>query len=175
MNKRGFTLMEVLAVLLVLAVIASLAVPGIRAANYEVKNSRAKTAAKRLLEGMRNYKQATRGGTVTFPAAGFNGTFSSACTVPVNTGIPGQAAQVSIDVDQLAVCGGFVSPKDFRGLPYLFYNMTPSGITISGNKGDVTLVVVGTDKAGPKYNDRNKYLIYMDDRLEPIEFNPSKS
>ncbi len=176
MSDRGFTLMEVLAVLLLLAVIASMAVPGIRTARFEMKNSQAKAAAKKLLEGINNYRRVSRGGTVTFPAAGFTGAFDTTCTAAVNTGIPGQAASASMSVAQLVPCG-FLSPKDFEGLPYKFYygSTIPSSPTNSipadDKKGTILLLVVAAnEKAGPKYKNTEKYAIYIDDRLEPKEY-----
>ncbi len=169
MNKRGFTLMEVLAVVLLLAVIASLAVPGIRSARYEMKNSQAKAAAKKLLEGIKSYRQASRGAAVTFPATGFTGDFSTSCTAAVNTGIPGTS--IGLTVKQLAACG-FISPKDFKGLPYKFYYGTLPTIasSITDKQGSIVMVVLGTDQAGPTYKNNNKYAIYIDDRLEPLEY-----
>ena len=46
--KKGFTLMEILAVLLVIAVVVSMAAPVFRAIRFEVKNSQAKAAASKL-------------------------------------------------------------------------------------------------------------------------------
>lgn len=172
MNKRGFTLMEVLAVVLLLAVIASLAVPGIRSARYEMKNSQAKAAAKKLLEGIKSYRQASRGATVEFPATGgFTGDFSTSCTAAVNTGIPGTSALANLPVAQLAACG-FISPKDFKGLPYkFFYGELPTiASSITDKQGSIVMVVLGTDQAGPTYENNNKYAIYIDDRLEPLEY-----
>lgn len=176
MNKRGFTLMEVLAVLLLLAVIASLAVPGIRAVRFEVKNSQAKAAAKKLIEAINNYRRVSRGGTVEFPEEGFTGVFDTSCTSAINTGIPGQAAGVSLSVEQMVACG-FLSPKDFQGLPYKFYygSTIPAEVVTSilDKSGNVSLLVLAAnEKAGPKFYDKDdvKYAIYVDDRLEPKEY-----
>lgn len=176
MKRNGFTLMEVLAVLLVLAVIASLAVPGVRSVRYEIKNGQAKTAAKKMIEGIRQYRRISRGGGVqSFGAGGF--TFSQNiltedCTAPISTGIPGQSAGSTITVNQLFVCG-FLSPKDFRGLPYTFYyGAIPADPAIPAEKvqGTVALKVLGTENSGPSYSDNTKYAIYVDDRLEPLEY-----
>ena len=43
--QKGFTLMEMLAVGLMLAVIMSLATPVVRSFRYEIKNAQARTAA----------------------------------------------------------------------------------------------------------------------------------
>lgn len=175
MKRNGFTLMEVLAVLLVLAVIASLAVPGVRSVRYEIKNGQTKTAAKKMIEGIRQYRRISRGGGVqSFGAGGF--TFSQldlteACTAPISTGIPGQASG-TITVNQLFVCG-FLSPKDFRGLPYTFYyGSIPADPAIPAEKvqGTVVLKVLGTENSGPSYSNTQNYAIYVDDRLEPLEY-----
>ena len=176
MNKRGFTLMEVLAVLLLLAVIASLAVPGIRAANFAIKNARAKNAAKELIEGINNYRLATRGGTVN-AFNNFSGSFDTSCTTNVNTGIPGNVSAIS--VGQLAPCG-FLSPKDFKNIPYTFYygSLPTFASSIPSKEGDVVLVALGNNqqKAGARYytapanvNNAN-YAIYIDQRLIPLEY-----
>ena len=181
MNKRGFTLIEVLAVLLILAVIASLLVPGVRAARFEIKNAQAKAAAKKLIEGINNYRFASRGGSVTFPAGGFTGSFATTCDSAINTGIPGNAASVSMSVTQLAPCG-FLSAKDFRGLPYKFYygdtlpSATVSAIPAGDKKGAVVLMAIASNEnAGPKYYNSGtvKYAIYIDSRLEPMEYEAS--
>ena len=62
MNKKGFTLMEILAVLLVIAVVVSMAVPVLRSVRYEVKNGQAKNAAHKLAQAVRTYYQVSRGG-----------------------------------------------------------------------------------------------------------------
>ena len=51
--KKGFTLMEVLAVLLVIAVVVSFAVPVLRAIISEVNYQRAKTAGVKMAEAIR--------------------------------------------------------------------------------------------------------------------------
>lgn len=176
MNKSGFTLMEILAVLLVLAVIASLAFPGVRAARFEIKNSQAKTAAKKLLVAINGYRQASGGGQVTFPAGGFTGTFDTSCRAPLATGIPGAAAG-EVSVLQLAPCG-FLSPKDFQALHYrFFYGSTiPTEVAdaITDKKGSIALMAIAKDaKAGPKFYNANgvvKYAIYIDDRNQIKEY-----
>ena len=179
MVKRGFTLMEMLAVLLLLAVVASLAAPGIRAARFEIKNMQAQNAAKKLIEGINHYRQVSRGGSViTFGDSGKTGDALAvvtggdgkvvSCRAPFATGIPGNNS--SVDIKQLFVCG-FLSPKDFRGLPYTFYYGTlPENPAIPAEKiqGSVVLKVLGTAEAGPNY--KENYAIFIDSRLTPMEY-----
>ena len=180
MHKRGFTLMEMLAVLLLLAVVASLAAPGIRSARFEIKNGQAQTAAKKLVEGIKNYRQASRGGTVTaFSKTGdqlavvTDNEGGTTCTAPFTTGIPG--SNTAVDIQQLFVCG-FLSPKDFKGLPYTFYyGSLPEAPAIPAEKisGSVILELLATANAGPSYYNGEgpaKYAIYVDNRLEPLEY-----
>ncbi len=178
MNKRGFTLMEVLAVLMLLAVVASLSIPGIRAVRYEIKNGQAKVAAKKMVEGIKYFRQMTRGGTVnSFGSDGFDPNSlenieEEECEGGMNTGIPGR--EISVGIRQLFACG-YLSPKDFRGVPYKFYYVaipsSPDAPAIPADKqqGDIVLMVLGQDGAGPRYA-HDKYAIYIDDRMEPIEY-----
>ena len=131
--KKGFTLMEVLAVLLIIAVVASMTVPLLRRVNYQVKNSQAKTAALKLAEAVRSYYQTNRGYSIA--SGQFEATDTtivladpSTCVSPVATGIPSSAAGTQ-SVKQLFACG-YLSFKDFKGLPYKF-------VIGSGANGDI--------------------------------------
>lgn len=180
--KKGFTLMEILAVLLVIAVVVSMAVPMFRAVRYEIKNSQAKNAAKKMAEAMHSYYQASRGRLLTgcFVPTQTAGktlikTASSACASPGATGIPahkrsGSAAEDN--VAQLFACG-YLSYKDFVSLPYNFCvnnsNTVPAGLgtTPSDVSGKIYVLAVGikNDGSGDKYQ-QSKGLIYVDSRLK---------
>ena len=181
MNKRGFTLMEVLAVVLMMAVVASLAIPGVRAARFETKHSQAKAAAKQLITGINNYRVTTRGGTVESGIVkGGEQYFGDKCETATigSTGIPAQTA--GMPLTQLAPCG-FVSAKDFRELPYQFYYGSAIPSTLKENiagtgkvLGEIVLVAVGKDSKAGKYYNANlsepKYAIYIDSELTPKEY-----
>jgi len=185
MNKRGFTLMEVLAVVLILAVVASLAIPGVRAARFETRHSQAKAAAKQLITGINNYRVSSRGGEVAAGCfSGGSAYFDQVCNSGVggNTGIPSQTAQIPLT--QLAPCG-FLVAKEFRELPYTFCYKTDVEGSWAGIKGviegqtgkkapvgDVVLIAVGLNsKAGKYYSPTKKeYAIYIDDQLIPKEY-----
>ncbi|MDD7579131.1 MAG: prepilin-type N-terminal cleavage/methylation domain-containing protein [Elusimicrobia bacterium] len=176
--KKGFTLMELLAVLLVIAVVVSMAAPVFRAVRYEIKNSQAKNAAKKMAEAMHSYYQASRGYTVKdcftpTAAAGLNviKTAASACSSPGATGIPASSSGGSVSVSQLFACG-YLSYKDFMSLPYEFCaNDTESfpsgwGTKPSTSVGKVYVLAGGVkaDGSGDKYQ-KSKGVIFVDARM----------
>lgn len=183
--KKGFTLMEILAVLLVIAVVVSMAVPVFRSVRYEVKNGQAKTAAKKLADAMRSYYQVSRGlgvqqGCFTpTTTAGRNIVMAAAstCTSPTSDGIPYQNSAVTNSsrsaVSQLFACG-YLSYKDFVSLPYEFCTCNPikggsqpAKCQISEATGTNTpfAVVRGVDGAGKKYT-ASTYHIYVDQTMK---------
>ena len=174
--KKGFTLMEILAVLLVIAVVVSMAVPVFRAIRFEVKNSQAKAAASKLAQQMRTYYQISRGRVVggSVDASDSNVIFTTAaCVEPNVTGVPSQQSGAKVDVKQLFACG-YLSGKDFAGLPYTFYLCDPragaaqrtecSGTLATASDATNTPVVVayGNENAGKKYESTSGYYIYVD-------------
>ncbi len=123
MNKKGFTLIEILFVLLIIALVVSFAVPAIRSVRYDMRNAQAKAALKKLLEARRSFYQSTKGVDVA-PESTFVGletkAFSTeACTNVSTSGIPA-TVQGTADPSQLFACG-FANWKDFSSLPYTFY------------------------------------------------------
>lgn len=176
--KKGFTLMELLAVLLVIAVVVSMAAPVFRAVRYEIKNSQAKNAAKKMAEAMHSYYQASRGHKVTgcFTPTASAGltlikTAASACTSPGATGIPASSVRESVNVSQLFACG-YLSYKDFMSLPYEFCaNDTDSfpagwGTKPSTSVGKVYVLAGGVkaDGSGDKYQ-KSKGAIFIDGHM----------
>ncbi len=191
--KKGFTLMEVLAVLLIIAVVASMTVPLLRKVNYQVKNSQAKTAALKLAEALRSYYQTNRGYSIE-PGAFFNPTDpsdlsrivmapASACSSPVATGIPSTAAGTQ-GIEQLFACG-YLSFKDFKGIPYIFSvgsvgrSITPPTSNAGYPTTDANFIplsrnidavfAVGSEDAGSRFEFKvasNNY-IYVDGTLKP--------
>lgn len=175
--KKGFTLMELLAVLLVIAVVVSMAAPAFRAVRYEIKNSQAKNAAKKMAEAMHSFYQASRGRRVTgcfTPTQDLNiiRAASSTCSSPGAEGIPAyKSGTGTVSVQQLFACG-YLSYKDFITLPYQFcannsqsfpsgWGSTPSGVT-----GKVYVLAGGVkaDGSGDKYQ-KSKGVIYVDGRM----------
>ena len=121
-NKQGFTLMEILAVLLVIAVIASFAVPLIKSVRREMRYQKAKAAAVQLAEAVRSFYTDTKGCLATTDPTtqpdGFFGPDAASGTCPeiAKTGIPCRQT-----VAATAVFGcGYISPKMFVDLPYNF-------------------------------------------------------
>lgn len=61
----GFTLMELLFVLLVIALVLSFALPAYRSVRYDMRNSSAKAALRKLAEARRSFYQYSKGADVT--------------------------------------------------------------------------------------------------------------
>ncbi|OUO56974.1 prepilin-type N-terminal cleavage/methylation domain-containing protein [Candidatus Avelusimicrobium gallicola] len=184
--KKGFTLMEILAVLLVIAVVVSMAVPVFRSVRYEVKNGQAKAAAKKMAEAMRSYYQVSRGlgvkqecftpsttaGNAVVMAA------PSACVSPTSDGIPYQNSTTNnssrSSLSQLFACG-YLSFKDFSGLPYEFCACNPISGGAQPTKCQITetvgtntplVVVRGASGAGKKYTS-SSYHIFVNQTMKP--------
>lgn len=175
--KKGFTLMEILFVLLVIALVVSFAVPAIRSVRYDVYNSRAKAALRKLAEARRSYYQYTKGSDVSgsFSASSENNIFSGvACSNVAASGIPG--ARSNSDVGQLFACG-FLDWKDFAGLPY---NFVFCGTTVSigqkpciaqgSNMSNVVYVgATGDDNAGSKYKSTTGYYMSVGQDMQVLD------
>jgi prepilin-type N-terminal cleavage/methylation domain-containing protein len=186
--KKGFTLMEMLAVVLVVAVIVSMAVPVFRSVRYEMKNSQAKAASKKLAEAMRSFYQSSRGNLVT--SACFQPTDTtivsaapSTCLDAAATGIPNQIASSSVGADQLFACG-YLSAKDFTSLPYHFCTCNPTQSASSqqafcsvsefvSSDSKPYVVAYGNAQAGSKFANDSKdvtgYHIYIDHRMQALD------
>lgn len=176
--KKGFTLMEILAVLLIIAVIVSAAVPVFRAIRFDVKNAQAKTAAKKLAEAVRSYYQASKGSAIEekcfSPSSTWYSTVTSAsCTAPNTSGIPNQSigAEVSeSEVSQLFACG-FLTVKDFVSSPYKYCVCKPGTTYSSGDCSvgeNVYVAAYGQSEAAAgkkyfttKFEDGNKYRMWV--------------
>lgn len=151
--KKGFTLMEVLAVILVLAVVTTLAAPVFRSVRYEIRQAQAKVAAKKLAESLKTYYQASRGRNINTcfqaridctPGNNVNSIIklkpTSSCTdnAPqclnsTATGIPATFSGGELSADQLFACG-FLSAKDFARLPYTFCTSKSAAADLIQNK-----------------------------------------
>ncbi len=143
MNKKGFTLIEILFVLLLIALVVSLAVPVMRSVRYDIRNSQAKNALKKLLEARRSFYQNTKGVDIlaeaTFKGNSARSFASQACSQQSTSGIP-SSAQEKADPAQLFACG-FANWKDFSSIPYTFYfcdhwSATSHTNAFCQNKGD---------------------------------------
>ena len=165
--------MEMLAVILVIAVVFSFAVPVLRMVRFEMKNSQAKAATQKLAEAVRIFYVDTRGGTVS--SACFTG--GSAITKETDCDLNAKKAGVpratgAVEVKQLFACG-YLSYKDFARLPYNFCTekRNPCNVacdtdtTENPQVGNVLAVSCGTANAGSKYQP-NKGCIYVDARMK---------
>lgn len=124
--KKGFTLMEVLAVVLILAVIGSFAVPAVRSVRSELKHRQAMSAFQLLVEAVQQAKD--RSGmlleekSVFIPTENKDILYASACNEIGATGIPASRraeALGRLSFSDLFACG-YLNPKDFKGLEYAF-------------------------------------------------------
>lgn len=163
--KKGFTLMEILFVLLVIALVVSFAVPAIRSVRYDVYNSRAKAALKKLAEARRSYYQQTKGSDIS---GGFSGSVAESyasytCQDVAASGIPG--SRTNSDVSQLFACG-FLDWRDFVDLPYNFImcgTSRPIGsqpcIALDGSNTVYAAAMGIQGQAGSKYESPSQYFM----------------
>ena len=178
-TKKGFTLMEILAVLLLIAVVLSLAMPVLRSVRHEMRNSQAKAATKKLADAIKTYYIASRGGKFLVAHSCFTPTTTagkaiitkagSACDTPGATGIPTKDSNATaVKIEQLFACG-FLSYKDFAHLPYTFCAGKSSSLPSSNPTGMVDHIVAtaygSSAAAGSKYNTTSKY-IFVDDSMQ---------
>lgn len=163
MHKNGFTLMEVLAVLLIIALVASMAVPVYRTVRNEMRYNQARGAAAKMADALRTFYVRSRGAAISVnscftpsTSAGANVVFETGCTDITASGIPGRnsCSGTNCDVKQLFGCG-YLSYRDFASLPYTFCVCDPNG-SASGcnNKSNLLVRVTGTADAG-KYNGKS--------------------
>lgn len=166
-NTQGFTLMEILFVLLIIAMVISFALPAFRAVRYDVRNAQAQAALKKLAEARRSFYQASRGADITpsnFNASDAKSLAATTCSNPSASGVPG-ASQDAKDVGQLFACG-FLNWRDFVNLPYVFYICSLNGQGAAPCKSEesnterVYAGALGTTAAGSKYQS-SKYYMYV--------------
>ena len=157
--------MEILFVLLVIALVVSFAVPAIRSVRYDVYNSRAKAALKKLAEARRSYYQQTKGSDIS---GGFGGSVAESyasytCQHVAASGIPG--SRTNSDVSQLFACG-FLDWRDFVDLPYNFImcgTSLPIGsqpcIALDGSNMVYAAAMGIQGQAGSKYESPSQYFM----------------
>ena len=175
--KKGFTLIEILFVVVIIALIVSFAVPALRSVRHDVRNSQAKDALKKLAEARRSFYQTTKGSDIqvtTFTGADTkNWTNSSSCTTATSSGIPG--TRTYYHANQLFYCG-YLDAKDFASLPYTFHicprNGGGSSPCVLPPTGDYALEGGGVSNqvvsvaaegnsslAGKKYQEGNYFMV----------------
>lgn len=151
--KKGFTLMEMLFVALVIGLVLSFAVPAIRSVRFDAANARAKSALRKLAEARRSFYHANRGFDISegsfvgAPALADCRNLPSAIGAPstANTGSETYNTQYT----QLFNCG-YLTAKDFENLPYTFY-ICSSGAS-EPCTSDYYAVAVGNSDAGRTYS-----------------------
>ena len=148
MNKNGFTLMEILAVMLTIAVVATFLVPAIRSVRAEIYYHQAKVGASKMAEAMKSFYRDSKGYLVTGSITGSGlSTASYTCDAdsPIHTGVPPSIGDHSVGIGQLFGCG-YLNVRDFVGLPYTF----ASSVT-SSNRSTLVTVTASDPRAGQYY------------------------
>jgi len=155
MNNKGFTLMEILAVVVILVVVTTFAIPGIRALRSEIYYLQAKSAANKMGDAMRSYYQNTKGYRIVGKLAGRTTNTittvaevaAAGCNDQVNSGVPtNTSANSTAAMAQLFGCD-YLMAKDFNGLPYIFLATNK----LYQNKG-ILVKAFGTSAAGKYAN-----------------------
>ena len=170
--KSGFTLVEILFVLLVIMAIIGFALPAFRAIRFSVRNARAQDALAKLGEARASFYQSTKGWDIrSGPSSKFTGEDAKAwmsdsdksqCLSPALTGVPATKFSITAKapVSQLFACG-FLDWHDFVDLPYNFYicrvykEYREEEAPACGGAGFYASAVANSDDAektaGPKY------------------------
>lgn len=138
-TRSGFTLVEILFVLLVIVLIISFSLPAFRAVRYDIKNLQAQSALAKLAEARMSFYQNTKGWDIH---PGISSAFTGEdaknwvagaepvpCVDPALVGIPSTVISGTVNlkdytnmasVSQLFACG-YLDWHDFAGLPYTFH------------------------------------------------------
>ena len=174
MNSKGFTLMEVLAVLLILAVVVMFAMPGIRFVRDEVRYGQAKNAAVKMADAMRTFYQDSKGyrpvgvlkGKLEQEDADSLSVVAAAqgdCAHAGYSGVPSADNGGTVDLAQLFACD-YLSTKDFAGLPYQFE--ASDGLF----EADPSILVqaIGTAAAGTRHGG-DRWCVYRDSSVSECE------
>ena len=171
-NDRGFTLMEILAVLLVIAVIASFAMPLIKSVRREMRYQQAKAAGVQLAEAVRSFYTDTKG-CLAISNASEKGLYAptaaetTACPGqhPITTGERGSSTDDNCGnngglYESIVFACNYISPKMFVSLPYYFKVLDPraDGEIFIEAKEDVL------DEEGPR-----SFVIYRDMTVKETE------
>lgn len=133
--------MEILAVLLVIAVIASFAVPLVKSVREEMRYQKAKAAGVQLAEAVRSFYTDSKGCfdlSSSFHAADATGG-TCPSNNPIKTGIPSCSESDKAKLGDIFACG-YLSPKMFVDLPYTF--------TVSDPRSSEDEVFIRGDESG---------------------------
>ena len=173
--KKGFTLMEVLAVILILAVIGGFAVPAFRSIRADIQARRARTAVQ-LLRDATLQMRAHTGVDLAYDnpdldqeSTSFNPSdpdatailYAADCQEQTATGIPPArlaAAQAPLAISNLFACG-YLNPKDFKGLPFEF--------SVFHYIEDEAWGFIARGQAGSGKYEEKTFACYTDDSCNP--------
>lgn len=161
--------MEVLAVLMIVALIASMAVPVFRYVRREMRYNQTRAAATKMADALRSYYQETKGRYITQECftgdTDTNVVLATSCDDVSKSGIPGSYSGTGA-VSQLFACG-YLNFRDFAGLPYTFCVCNPNGASSAcDNASGLFVRVTGTDNAGDAYKNR---VITVDKKMLMVE------
>ena len=165
-SQKGFTLMEILAVLLIITVILSFAIPAYNAIRFDQRNSLAKEGVKRLSEAIRSFYQNTKGVKIIGSFQGNNLGSLPPCSDLGASGIPGRGK--TEDIKQLFACG-YLSGSEYSELPYIFYScLNENDNKECHGRPYAVAKAVNEKTAGKKYVKSYggvQYFIFLDDAL----------
>ncbi|WP_428898394.1 type II secretion system protein [Parelusimicrobium proximum] len=147
MNKKAFTLLEVLIVVFILSLLALVAVPAYLDSVDEARNNEAKLVLKRLGEAYRTAK--TRYPYCNFSNAKITNTlFNVTGTCGLS---PYCTSSHTLAVGELKKCD-YMGSEDFDKLPYEFYICdTKTGSVNAACKSGDWAVMKGTKNSGSDY------------------------
>lgn len=197
-NRLGFTLVEMLFVLLLIALLISFALPAFRAVRFDIKNSRTQNALAKLAEARLSFYQSTKGWDIatvenhspdlafSFTGDEVKGFAAEICDSPSLSGKPSHGESSIKSVKELFACG-FLDWHDFVDLPYTFYICDLKYASSEGSgPGCYTPGLLAAassrnaDKVGKKYRftsqpcgywmavDRSKKILISEDERDPI-------
>ena len=136
-NKNGFTLAEMLAVIIIMAILAALSTPLVREYIRDSANDKAKTQLQLIAHAVRNFKADNPGVTLTKGVINAATPIPHACTVN----------QTSVAIGMLFACS-YLRHTNWAAFKYTFEAGSTAVNTCGGKCSNPVAAMVGTDTAG---------------------------
>lgn len=122
-NKKGFTLLEVMVVVIIIGILAALSIPNIIGYARDARNDRAKSTLYTIAQGFKNFRNefpwvsfaANGTGPITSLSAGDIAANGQSCNINSLT-----ASGATITYKALMQCS-YINNIDYSGLRYRFY------------------------------------------------------